>query len=212
MNSFCSHLPLTLLAVTVFLAGCGKPAPVSYRIPKEDRAPAQFAVSGDSTASSRASGTGSTMQVLPGMAEAAAAAGTIAYTVPEGWTELPPEGIRKANLRVQDGKGSAEVTVLVFPGSVGGVAANVNRWRQQIGLEPSTETDPAALGTERTISGHGARFVRLEGGTQSILGAILPFHGETWFFKMQGDSDTVLAQDEAMQTFLDSVHLHDDAH
>lgn len=214
MNPSRFIFPLAALAVAVLLTACSKPAPTSYRIPKEERKPAEFAIPGSegtspvATQASAPSG----MQVLPGMAEAAEAAGEISYTVPEGWTELAPEGIRKANLRVQDEKGSAEVTVLVFPGTVGGVAANINRWRQQIGLAPVAASDPAAVGTERPIAGHGARFVRIEGSPQSILGAILPFHGETWFFKMQGDSATVLDEEAAMLQFLDSVRMVDHAH
>lgn len=205
---------IAALGALLLLSSCGEPRPTSYRIPKEERKTAEFAMPGSAGAPSETAqaSTASGMQVLPGMAEAANAAGDIAYAVPEGWTELAPEGIRKANLRVQDGNGSAEVTVLVFPGDVGGVAANINRWRQQIGLAPVAPSDPAAIGAERTIAGHGARFVRIEGSPQSILGAILPFHGETWFFKMQGDTATVLSQEAAMLQFLDSVQLQDHAH
>jgi hypothetical protein len=152
------------------------------------------------------------MQVLPGMAEATEAAGEIRYAVPGGWTELAPSGIRKAHLRVADEAGAAEMTVLVFPGDVGGPAANIDRWRRQIGLEPADESGPAELGEDLVIARHPGLYVRLESEPESILAAILPLHGETWFFKMQGDTATVLAQDAAMRAFLASVEMPGHTH
>ena len=52
----------------------------------------------------------------------------------EGWTDAGSSGIRKANLRINDASGSAEITALSFPGNVGGNLANVNRWCGQIEL------------------------------------------------------------------------------
>lgn len=152
------------------------------------------------------------MQILPGMAEAAQAAGGLSYSVPEGWTELPASGIRKATLQVTDENGSGEVTVLVFPGDVGGTLANINRWRGQVQLEPTTEGGLATISSPYPISKHGGLYVQLDGGAQSILGGLLPFHGSTWFFKFMGDSSTVLANETQFKAFLDSVELEDHAH
>lgn len=152
------------------------------------------------------------LQVLPGMAEAAEKAGEVTYSVPPGWEELTPSGIRKANLRVSDEFGSAELTVLVFPGDVGGQLANINRWREQIGLEAAGPGDLPAFTEAYTISRHRGLYVRLQGGMQSILGGLLPFHGSTWFFKLQGNSQTVMDNEAAMKSFLDSVRLQDNHH
>jgi hypothetical protein len=152
------------------------------------------------------------MQVLPGMQDAADEAGELTYTVPEGWEELAPSGIRKANLKVTDANGSAELTVLVFPGDVGGRLANINRWRGQIGLEADTADDLPAYTEGYPISDHRGLYLRLEGTTHSILGGLLPFHGYTWFFKFLGDHETVLAHEADMKAFLDSVQLQDSHH
>ena len=63
-----------------------------------------------------------------------------------------------------------------------------------------------------TSQGTAGLYVRLEGETQSILGALLPFHGSTWFVKMLGDTPTVLANEASMQQFLDSIQIEDHAH
>ncbi|NBB77992.1 MAG: hypothetical protein GVY36_00865 [Verrucomicrobia bacterium] len=209
--------------ISLLFSGCEKDEPTSYLIPKESRDANVPAAPGDSSkqapapfvpepsATGAPSGAGN-MQVLPGMAEAAEEAGEVSYTVPEGWEELPPSGIRKANLRVTDEFGSAELTVLVFPGDVGGTLANINRWREQIGLEEVASGDLPAFTEAYTISRHRGLYVRLEGGMQSILGGLLPFHGSTWFFKLQGNSQTVMDNEAKMKAFLDSVKLEDSHH
>jgi hypothetical protein len=206
--------------------GCEKAEPTSYLIPKEPRevavpaapgdpskqAPAPFVAESSGASAPDAPAGNNQMRVLPGMAEAANQAGEVRYRVPEGWEDLPPSGIRKANLRVTDDFGTAELTVLVFPGDVGGRLANINRWRGQIGLDPATPEELPAFTEAYTISQHRGLYVRLEGGMQSILGGLLPFHGSTWFFKLQGNSQTVLDNEAAMKAFLDSVQLEDRHH
>jgi hypothetical protein len=205
---------LTATALLLALAGCEQAEPTSYLIPKESRevampTPVDQAKRAPATANSAAPGG---MRLLPGMKEAADQAGEVSYTVPEGWQEVPPSGIRKVNLKVTDENGSAELTVLVFPGAVGGWMANINRWRGQIGLAAATPEDVPAFTQSYTISKHRGLYVRLEGGAQSILGSMLPFHGATWFFKFQGSSGTVLANEAKMKAFLDTVAIEDTHH
>lgn len=209
-----AHLLSSLLAAVagLLLAGCDTAQPISYKIPKEDRTVAMPAPVDSAKQAPSAPSAQNGMRVLPGMQDAANAAGEIAYTVPDGWEELEPTGIRKANLRVTDENGTGEITVLVFPGDVGGRLANINRWRGQIGLDEVTPEDLPAFTEGYTISDHRGLYVRLEGGAQSILGGLLPFHGFTWFFKFQGNSGTVLGNEEKMKAFLDSVQLQDDHH
>ncbi len=191
------------------LSACDQAQPVSYQIPKEQRAdtiPTMAAVTTPETSAP------SKMNVLPGMQQAANAAGEVDFITPEGWQKIAASGIRKATLKVTADTGSAEITILTFPGDVGGRLANINRWRGQVGLEAATAEDLPAYTIDYNISGHRGLYVRLEGETQSILGALLPFHGSTWFVKMLGDTATVLANEASMKQFLDSIVLEDHAH
>lgn len=198
------------------LCGCEKAEPVTYTIPKEERnvtinVPGQTPEAPTAT-EVPAPTQGPQMQVLPGMAEAAKAAPELTYNVPEAWEEFPARSVRKANFRVSDESGSAEITVTVFPGDVGGQLANVNRWRSQIGLDPVDEIGMAKLARPISISNHNGTLVNLQGAEQSVLGGILSFHGSTWFFKMQGATGTVASQVDAMEAFLASVQIQDDHH
>lgn len=197
-------------SATLIITGCDKAEPVAYQIPKEAREVNMPAA--PATQAPAATSAPSGMNVLPGMQQAADSAGGVSYKVPEGWTELPASGIRKANLRVSDDNGTAELTVTVFPGDVGGNLANINRWRGQVGLEAVTPEELASFTESYTISQHRGLYTRIEGGTDSILGGLLPFHGNTWFFKLQGNSSTVFAAELGFKAFLDSVALQDTHH
>ena len=191
------------------LSACGKAKPLTYQIPKETRT---VNMPGPVSTPAANAGTAPTMQVLPGMEQAANEAGEIGYTAPEGWVETPASGIRKANFTITTDTGSAAVTILTFPGDVGGRLANINRWRGQIGLTAATAEDLPAYTEGTDIAGHRGLYVRLEGETQSILGALLPFHGNTWFFKMLGDSATVLNNEASMKQFLNSIEMKAHSH
>ena len=192
--------------------GCEQAGPTSYLIPKEDRTVTMPAPVVDSTETKVSAPNNGAMRILPGMQAAADEAGGVSYIVPEGWEDLPASGIRKANLKVSDEKGTAELTVLVFPGDVGGRLANINRWRGQVGLDDAPSEDLPKFTESYTISQHPGLYVRLEGGAQSILGGLLPFHGSTWFFKFLGSSGTVLGNEAKMKAFLDTVQLKDTHH
>ena len=111
-----------------------------------------------------------------------------------------------------DAHGSTEITALTFPGDVGGLLANINRWAGQIGLQPITEAQLQQVTAQTTISGHGGLYVTLLGPERSILGGILPFHGDTWFFKMSGPAASIAEQEAAFKVFLNSVAIEDSHH
>ena len=138
------------------LVGCDQVEPTSYLIPKEDRSLTMPAPAADSAKTKTSAPTNGSMRILPGMQAAADEAGGVTYTVPEGWEDLPASGIRKANLNISDGNGTAELTVLVFPGDVGGRLANINRWRGQLGLNDATPEDLSKFIKEENVNCEGS--------------------------------------------------------
>lgn len=208
--------------ILLLLSGCEDPVVVSYSVPKSPPPTILQAVSDEETEKSvfnqvsKLSTTKITakteMQILQGMQESADAGPDIVFSLPEGWTDAGSSGIRKANLRINDASGSAEITALSFPGNVGGNLANVNRWCGQIELNIMSQAQLDSISEPITISNHGGTYLRLQGPQKSILVGILPFHGSTWFFKMLGDNATVQANELAMKSFLNSIKIHDSHH
>ena len=202
-NTLLKNIALVGLLVIglLLLTACEQQVAESYTIPKEKSAVTTTTQS-DKPA----------MQVLPGMQSFADSASGISFQTPDSWTEFPPSSIRKANFTIDNASGTAEVSITVFPGDVGGTLANINRWRQQIGLSSIDQVSLNENISSIIISNHQGYFTKLEGNTESILGGILPFHGSTWFIKMQGD---ILAIDEEVDTFksfLSSIRIEDTHH
>jgi len=202
-----------VILLLAHLTACNDSEVVSYSIPKEvDRAAPATLPAGHPPAGVGSTAATTAMPALPGMQEIADAAPDIHFTLPNGWVDAGSTGMRKANLRVDDSDGSAEITALTFPGDVGGTLANINRWCGQVGLETINETALQEISAPITIANHGGLYVRLEGKEKSILAGILPFHGSTWFFKMLGDTATVQRNEPAMKTFLNSIQIEDAHH
>ncbi len=151
----------------------------------------------------------------PGKApKPAAGGGGIEHTKPEGWEPLPPDpkGVYLLGFKAGEGDQSAEVTVTAFPGEAGGLKANVNRWRQQLGMSNVDEDQIRREAATLVIDGENAVYVDLVGpalGARSerILGAIVPKGGRTWFVKMKGPADVVGKQKKAFESFAGSLRL-----
>jgi len=148
----------------------------------------------------------------PSSGPGAARASGLKYTAPAGWEELPSTGgMRVAAFRVAEGGQVAEVTVIPLAGTVGGLLDNVNRWRDQIKLPPTTEEQLRQETRQLQVGGVASSYVDLAGPEaagarrERILGVVVPRGGQTWFFKMKGSADFVARQKPAFETFLGSV-------
>lgn len=156
------------------------------------------------------------MQALPGMSAESDAIPDPEWQVPAHWGILEPDAIRKGNFTVSDDDGrEAQITVTAFPGDVGGTVANVNRWRQQLGLPPqSGEQIHSAL--ERHDQGQfQATYIWIEAEdhgsgpnqTLAIYAAMIPWEGNTWFVRMTGDAKLAAGEVSAVQEFVESFQF-----
>ena len=135
---------------------------------------------------------------------APAAAGPT-WTKPAGWAAKPPTSMRLGNFTA--GNGQAEITVMTFPGDVGGLLANVNRWRGQAGLPPVDDDGLAKATSQLTVSGTPATLVEAVGSTNGSLSVYHPADGQTWFYKMSGPSDVVTAEKGSFMEFVQSIQF-----
>ncbi len=129
------------------------------------------------------------------------------YTTPDGWTAQPVKGMRAASFGVRHGNDSAEVTVIPLAGPAGGLLANVNRWRKEIGLGDVDEKTLAAESKTLDLDGAKAIVVDLIGQNERTLGAIIE-HGErTWFVKFRGPNALVEKERANFDAFVGSLRL-----
>jgi len=113
------------------------------------------------------------------------------------WKKQALSPMRLASYLVAgDGGGSADISFSILRQAPGGTLANVNRWRDQLGLPPVDDAGLKATSQAvKTSFGEGV-LVDLEGlpaGADAtkdgrLIGAIADNAGSTWFFKMRGNS------------------------
>jgi len=132
--------------------------------------------------------------------------GKPAWQVPPNWKEVAPSEMLLAKF-VVPGKGEekAEVTVSVFPGDVGGLHLNINRWRRQIGLPEADEKTTRELARPLEGVSRNAVLVDMSGATTRVIGAIVPDGGRTWFYKLSGSPNVAEAEKDSLVRFVQSA-------
>jgi len=197
-------LPFSVAAATLLLAACGDEQVATYRVPKEKEPELPAAAAGAGNQGEQAPG--------PAMADTSvptASGADLAWEAPSAWRATPAGAMRKASYSVPGEGGESELSITAFPGDVGGELANVNRWRGQVGLAPlrADELEPAVS----RVEANGLRFAIVElfppgdPGAKAMVGAIVPFGGSTWFFKLTGPGALVKASKPAFVGFLHTV-------
>jgi hypothetical protein len=142
----------------------------------------------------------------PSTTGAAASDSAATWTLPAGWSVDPtPRSMRYATLLA----GELEVALSRFPGDVGGVEANVNRWRQQLGLEPLTREGLAATFEPVQVDGADGVFVDLRSSTGDVrmIVALLPRADETWFVKVSGPVALVEREEARLRELVSSLRF-----
>lgn len=186
-----ARLAIAALAALFTLTACSRDEVRSYRIPKE-ASPQMPGAAASSSASPAAGGAAFTWQA------------------PEGWVDQGPSGMRRGSFQVPGDNGeTADLSIIAFPGDAGGLAANINRWRGQVGLPPLSpaqvdadieHTDTAYLHVDLvSMTGEAA------GVPTRIDGAIFNYAGESWFIKFMGPADLVARENQNFRAFVQSV-------
>ena len=166
-------------------------------------------------AAPEAAATPSPAAAPPAVAALAAAgveSGSPKWAAPANWTETDPgQMVFKKYSIAGAGDLKAAVSVSFFPGDVGGVFANVNRWRGQLGLAPieagklgdvtQTLDVPGGSATLTDFTGTDSRTGRAE----RLVGAIVPRGNQTWFFKLMGDAPLVGQEKDNFTRFVKGI-------
>ncbi len=205
--------PPALVAVTALLAACSRPAVETYRVPKETVAAAPAATPAMSApapaAGAPAAGAPAGGGSMANTPVATASGPGLTWKAPAGWTEKPASAMRKGSFSVPGDGVEGDLSITAFPGNVGGDLANLNRWRGQLSLPPVTEAEFAT--TRQLLERNGLKMTVVEingsGATpQSILGAMIPLEGSTWFVKLGPTPAALVAKQKAnFMAFLDSI-------
>ncbi len=211
MNLTSCHpsLPLlTSLLTLLFLNGCEKAQIEEYTVEEESTEEVE----------EPAPGAGATPQSGGDQSV------SLLWEAPESWVEKSPGSMRLASFQVGE---NGDLSVTRLGGRAGGMIPNINRWREQLELEPLSGARMADSIENITIDGRPAAYVEMTGtgtgqmsrpgapqpeppaggGMNMILGAILELGGDTWFFKLTGPEEAMRPRIPEFRTFLDSVKV-----
>jgi len=140
----------------------------------------------------------------------------LVHKTPEGWKQVPGSQMREINLVFgKDGKGECYLTNL--PGAGGGLMANVNRWRKQMGATPLSAEEVSAL-PKKPLFGQSATLIDVTGNfggmsgvdgkkNYRLLGLILTNNAGAVFVKMVGPKADVDTNAGKFDEFISSLDL-----
>jgi hypothetical protein len=148
----------------------------------------------------------------PDMAAPAASGDQPQWTIPSNWTEKTAGPMVFKSYAAADGQGhAATVNISFFPGDVGGIFANVNRWRGQMSLAPVDEGQLDSVTQSLDTQGGKGTLVDFTGtdaktgGPGRLVAVIVPHGDNTWFYKLSGDNAAVESQKQAFEKFVQTV-------
>lgn len=175
----------------------------------------------------------------PQAAESGAMTGTVpvapetekmTWTLPASpgtWTEdADPGMMRVAAFTITHHDQTALIAITRFPGDVGGLLANVNRWRQQMNLAPVAALEQQPI-TRVDIADNPAGVVDLvaapahhhddddddddhDHGSDDpnrMIVVLVPRPAETWFIRFTGPNSLLEIQKEAFAEFIHSIRF-----
>jgi hypothetical protein len=140
----------------------------------------------------------------------------LTWQTPEGWTQAERSQMRPVNLKF-GANGEGECYLSMLPGGAGGTAANVNRWRKQMGQPEISEAEVEAL-PKRVLMGIQGAFVTLDGAftnvgateaipDQRMVGIVATLGEVGLFVKMVGPKALVEENAGKFDQFVESLKL-----
>ncbi|MBI3272935.1 MAG: hypothetical protein HYZ53_28360 [Planctomycetes bacterium] len=158
-------------------------------------------------------GGGGTGSAPPHAGAGSAEGGNLAWDVPEGWQRGPDRTMRLVTF-VAAAAPEVECYLSLLPGAAGGVDANLNRWREQMGQPALKEAELSEL-PRLPVLGHPSPLLEVRGvfrgmgggpkENYALLGLICDLGGQMLFAKMTGPADAVAAERERFKAFVRSL-------
>jgi hypothetical protein len=142
------------------------------------------------------------------------------WATPVGWSDAPPSStpgsMRLIDLRFGE-KQEGECYLSAMPGKAGGLEANVNRWRTQMGLPAFTPEELQKLPTKKFLN-RDSTFVTFDGDFKAVgaaeaakgyrlLGVVQVAPEFTLFVKMTGPKELVEKNLAAFDQFCESISI-----
>lgn len=169
-----------------------------------------YRVATDSTLENPAPPTVDPMGAAPKEEEPhAAPSGSVVWQAPADWKQEPAGQFLTAAYALP---GGGRVTVSKLGGDGGGLAANINRWRGQLGFKPLAEKE--VIGQPLKIADSDEEMLlfnltaeKSADDAQGIFAGVLTLKTETWYFKFSGPVAILRKSEGLFMAFLQTIHI-----
>ena len=133
------------------------------------------------------------------------------WAPPKNWIEKVPGEMRLASFDAFDSNNkTADVSITIFPGNVGGIENNVNRWRQQIELPAQSLENILTEAEQRTFPLLGDALIFMlnnKKNSKGIIAVMIPNQkNQTIFVKMIGNSNSIIELKYEFDLFCQSIY------
>ncbi|MEA3365123.1 MAG: hypothetical protein U9Q79_05730 [Candidatus Hydrogenedentes bacterium] len=135
------------------------------------------------------------------------------WTVPEGWRQAPARPMRVVTFEI-GANNEAECYITILGASGGGIEANINRWRMQMGQKPLSAEEVAALPAIEVL-GQPSKWIEIDGPysgqsgeslqNATLRGLVCPVNEFSVFVKMIGPASVVGPQRANFLAFCQSL-------
>jgi hypothetical protein len=136
------------------------------------------------------------------------------WVVPAGWEEGKTSSMRLASYTVSLSNGAVgDFSLVQLGGGAGGVMANINRWRGQIGLGDAAPEELADT-SHMHSTGQGVEYLHItlindNNPNSAIIAGIFDRPGFTLFAKLTASKAGVLEAQNAFEAFCNSIVFKD---
>lgn len=127
-------------------------------------------------------------------------------SIPEGWKALKGEGMRKVSYIIDN----TSIDFYAITMGTGDIESNVNRWRNQIGLEQEDKEVILSKAKMLNASGIPVQYFELynEDTNQGILAAIINQSAVYWYFTAKGSVGELRDSSADIQRFINSIQFN----
>ena len=134
---------------------------------------------------------------------------SVVWQAPSDWKQEDAAQFVTAAYALPSG---GRVTVSKLAGDGGGLAANLNRWRGQVGLKPIADNEisgqPLKIAdSDEVMQLFNLTSINSAADAEGILAGILPLKAETWYFKFSGPVGVLRKSEGLFAEFLRSVRI-----
>jgi hypothetical protein len=134
----------------------------------------------------------------------------LTFDTPAGWQPGEPNAMSMAAFVVEDGSRKVVITATPLSPIPDYLLANVNRWREQVGLPKTTAEELTKQIKPISVDGAKGGYVELVGPAtpapqRTIIGAIVEVGSRLWFIKLSGDAQLAEREKPKFEAFLKSI-------